>query len=626
MKRELLQHPASNSRFAGRLALFGAVAAGLTAAWGQSTPVPLVPVVVTATRLPESEAVVGTAIDTISGSDLQREQLSTLADALSGIPDTPAFATGQAGAATSLFLRGANSDQVLFLVDGIRINDANTDYANFLGGAHLFPSDNVEVARGPQSTLYGSDASGGVVSLSLAEGKGAPSGAFEAEAGAFSTVDGEITAQGAKGSWAYNLGLAAERTENDRINNAFRSGDLAGRIDWRAAKYLAVGATLRGFVSHYGDPGDEFTDNPYNYETESNWLGTVYCDARLTQYLSSHLTVGGQDRDYGADVPTPGQPTQVTTVRNRRGVIDWQNTAQLTAKNRLVAGLTAENETTLDTGFGSIDRRQSLYAFYGEDEWALPGNLHLTGGLRRDDYSTFGAASTGRLTAAWLPLGSLLKLRSSYGTGFNAPSFLDLYGQATGYAGNPQLQPERSRGWDFGLDLYGGSRGTLSATWFTTEFRNLIVDNFNVSPATTLNVGRARTRGVELAYSATLAGIVQAKFAYTRLEADDLTDGTPLLRRPHYSASADFWCMLGGGWSAGVGAGWVGTRADIDPQSYATIYDPAYAVARVYAAWAVTPRLTLKARMENAFDRRYEPVAGYPQPGRAVFGGAQWSF
>ncbi len=547
---------------------------------------------------------------------------------MGGISSAPNFATGQTGAADSIFLRGANSDQVLFLVDGIRLNDANANYSVFLGGARMFPSDRLEVALGPQSTLYGSDAAGGVISLSTQKGSGPATESISAEAGSFDTMDATITAQGTSGSWAYNVAAAGSSTENDRINNAFDSDDLALRLDLAAGKYVDVGATLRGFVSRYGDPGDEFTNDPISHESEENWLGTIFANAQLTEYITSRLTLGGQDRhDNSLINATAFSPLETQIVENRRGVVDWQNIVQMTQQNRLVAGVTAEEDTTFDTGYGNIDRRQTIFALYGEDEWNPLKGLYLTGGLRRDDYDTFGAATTGRLTAALLLLDNTLKLHGSYGTGFNAPSFLDLYGVDADYAGNPNLQPERSQGWDMGVDFYTpGDQGTLGVTCFQTDFENLIVDNFNVTPGTTENVGKARTRGVEVAYTTLLAAVIQTKLSYTRLEADDLTDGTPLLRRPHYEANADFWADLGRGFSLGAGASWVGTRADADAQTFATVYDSSYAVARIYAAWKINGHLTVKVRVENALNKQYEPVNGYPALGRGIFGGAEWRF
>lgn len=314
-----------------------------------------------------------------------------------------------------------------------------------------------------------------------------------------------------------------------------------------------------------------------------------------------------------------------TTVQNRRAVIDAQTSYSGFGGQRITAGITAEDETTQNDGYGSIDRRQSLSAAFAEDEWHPVNSVYLTWGLRYDDFDTFGNAVTGRATAAWLTADRSFKLRASYGTGFNSPSFLELYGVSTGYVGNPNLKPESSRGGDAGIDWYlPGSEGTVSATWFRTDYRDLIDYNFNVYPGTTDNVGQARTQGVELEGKFVLAAGFELHATYTYLEADDITDGTRLLRRPRNGGSADLWRDFGGGLSAGAGVRMVADRQDVDALTYLTVNDPNYTVARVYGEWRVSPTLAFKARIENALNERYQPVNGYPAPGFGAFGSVEW--
>ena len=183
------------------------LAATLSAGPAFSQTVPdasLEPVVVVATRTPEDIATLGSAVDLITASDLARQQIYTPAAALGAIPGAPAFANGAIGSDISIFTRGSDSDQTLFLVDGIRLNDANTDYAVFLGGARLGATDSIEILRGPQSTLYGSEAVGGVVSLQAQKGSGEPTAEVEFEAGSFDTVSGSLSAQGARDKWAWS--------------------------------------------------------------------------------------------------------------------------------------------------------------------------------------------------------------------------------------------------------------------------------------------------------------------------------------------------------------------------------------------------------------------------------------
>ena len=436
-----------NSRFRhGRLAVLASVILTGPLYSQSDSGSQLDPYVVVATRTPADIRTLGTAVDLITAADLSREQITTPAAALGAAPGVPSFANGAIGADISVFTRGSDSDQTLFLVDGIRLNDANTDYAVYLGGARLGATDSIEIARGPQSTLYGSEAVGGVISIQAQKGTGSPASDVDIEAGSFGTVAGTLNTQGARDEWAWSLSASGSHTSNDRPNNDFDSGDLVLRVDREIFQAVSVGATLRGFEGRFGDPGDVYTNDAYAHETEGNWLGTVFGDFRPSPDWSAHVTIGGQDRRYVSFDELPGVFAETTVVQNRRGVLDAQATYAGLPGQKVTAGVTAEDETTLDDGYGDIDQRQTLFAAFAEDEWHPVPSTFLTGGVRYDDFDTFGSSVTGRATAAWLTPDRSVKLRASYGTGFNAPSFLELFGVATGYSGNPNLKPERSRG------------------------------------------------------------------------------------------------------------------------------------------------------------------------------------
>jgi vitamin B12 transporter len=581
--------------------------------------------VFTATRTPAALTTLGTYVDHITAAELARRQLTGLRSALGGIPGAPAFASGASGGVNSLFLRGSNSNQTLFLVDGIRFNDPNTDYQVSLGGMGLSAGDNLEVSHGPQSTLYGGEAIGGVVALRGQRGAGAGSATIAAEGGSFGTVQGAVSAQAGDDKRAYTFSASGGHTDNERPNNQFDSVTYALRLDRQLSKDVALGVTWRGFVGRYGSPGAVIgfgANDPDNTERESNQLATVFADLVHAPGFSSHIVLGGQDRRYVSDTGT-----SETVVTNRRAVLDWQSTYVLNEQHRVTGGLTAEANHTRNTGFGSINERQSLLAIFAQDEWTPAEHVYLTFGLRSDDHDTFGRATTGRMTAAWLSQDSRWKVRATYGTAFRSPSFLDLYGQSAFYAGNPDLQPEKARGWDGGVDYFlAANRGVLSATWFDTRYRNLIVFNFGVFPGTTANVDTARTRGLELAGKFSLPGAVEGRLAYTYLEAVNLTSHTRLLRRPRHSGSLDLWRDFGRGCSAGAGVAFAADRQDVHAATFATINAEDYTVVRVYGAWQVNARLAVKARIENLLDEKYAEVHGYPQLGRGVFVGVEWKF
>ncbi len=607
------------------LALGGALASPLSLL-AQSTVEQLDPHVTTATRTPNSMGTLGTVTHQIGGEDLSRFQLNSFADAMSLATGTPVLRSGGRGGSAAIFLRGANSNQTLFMVDGLRMNDPNTDYAVMLGGACMAACDSLEVSHGPQSTLYGGEAVGGIVSLRSQRGEGEPTSQLGIEVGSFGTVQGAVSAKGAVGATAYNFAMQGGHTDNDRDHNAFDSLNATLRLDHTISETMQVGATMRWFHGEYESPGDRYTNDPDNVENEDNLIVTAFADFKNGDDWQTHVTLGGQDRRFVSDTPSAFGPA-VVVVKNRRAVLDWQSTFTGIDRHRLTGGFTGEVNHTSNSGYGDINEHQQLLAFFLQDEINLVENFYFTLGLRRDDFDTFGQTTTGRATAAWLVANQSMKLRASYGTGFRSPSFLDLYGTSAFYQGNPHLRAEASRGWDAGLDYYfAEQKGRLSATWFANKFSDLIAYDFGVFPGTTQNIEAARTRGIELQADLRFNQSTRLQVAYTYLEAENITKSIRLLRRPRHSATANFWHDFGGGISAGAGASWVAGREDVHAQTFGTIDGEDYFIARLYGAWDINEKLTVTVRVENLFDESYEQVHGYPQPGVGLFGGVQWKF
>lgn len=608
----------------------GALAFGLAllpaaAGLAQAPAAQLPPYFTTATRTPAEPHTIGAAFDQVSAADLARRQVSSLAGALGTAAGTPFFASGAMGMATSLFLRGANSNQTLFLVDGLRLNDPNTDYAVFLGGSCVSACDSLEISHGPQSTLYGGEAVGGVISLRAQRGAGRASGRVAIEAGSYGTVQGTVSGQGESGGRAWNFSAQGGRTDNERPNNGFESANTVLRLDQRLDERISVGGTVRWFHGDYGSPGDRFTRDPDNTEREENLLVTAFADLKLAPAWTARAVVGGQDRRFVAESPRAGRATAITVVSNRRAVFDAQTSYAGVERHRLTAGATAERNHTRNTGFGAINRRQSLLALFAQDEFALRDDVFVTAGLRNDDYDTFGRATTGRATGAWLLARRAVKLRASFGTAFRSPSFLDLYGQSAFYVGNPGLRPERARGWDAGVDWYpGGAARAVSLTWFDTRFTNLIASTADFRSVE--NIQRASTRGAELSVRVGFGASTEVRGQYTYLEAENLSSNRRLLRRPRHRGGMDLWQDFGRGLSGGAGLSFTAQREDVNAATFGRIDGEDFAVVRIFGAYQVAPRLTLKARLENLLGERYEEVHGYPALGFGAFAGLEWTF
>ena len=634
----------SRARRSGRFLIACAFAAPLFSLRADSAapadaaaPLVLEPVVVSATRTPVPISQIGSAVTVITPEDVVRRQATTLPAALNGAAGAP-IQTGANGGFTSLFIRGAASSQSLFFIDGIRASDSNALYGNFLGGASTMATDRIEVVRGPQSTIYGADAIGGVVTIAMQRGAGEPESAVFAEVGSFDTFRATLSSQGEVGENAYNASLTGLTTQNDRENNDFESLTAAARVDHRVNETINVGGTVRAVRGVYGSPGANVgfgANDPDNEERETNALSTVFAEFTPSTDWSGRVTLGGQNRELVSEDPTFNTKTRTTT---HRGVLDAQTTYSGLDTHRVTFGGTGEWQHFNHDGFGSPSAHTTDGAVFVQDEWTPVEHLFFTAGLRHDQLESFGGHTTGRGTAAWQVVPDRLKLRGSYGTGFRAPSFLELYGFAPDpffgdYIGNPDLDPEEARGWDAGIDyLLPNKRGTIGVTYFRNDYRDLI-NGFVFVPGppvffTSENVGKAVTKGVEVSAEVHVTNTVRASGAYTYLEARDRSANVRLLRRPRHTATLDLWNDFGGGFSAGAGATFAADAEDIDSASPfgARTEGEDYVVARVYAAWAMNDRLTLKARVENLFDEEYEMVNGFPSLGIGAFAGAEWRF
>jgi vitamin B12 transporter len=614
-------------RGAARLSLLLLLALQGGRSFGQSVPLYLPEVRVVATRTAAEAEALGTSYERVSVADARRFGRIAFGQLLGSATGLPVVTSGAPGSATSLFLRGANSNQTLFLIDGLRANDPNTDYAVFLGGYSPGGGDVVEIARGPQGALHGGEAVGGIVSLSSTRGSGPFSGRLAVEGGSFGTYSASLDLQGERDAWAYAGSLGEASTDNERSNNDITASSGNIRIDRSLGGRSGIGGTLRFLSTRGGDPGDRWTADPDDRRRERNRVGTLFLDLGGEGDWDGRAVAGFQDRRFEATVVTPGFPTTTTEVRNRRFVLDAQASYSGVDRHRVTGGFTLEAARTRSSGFGSIDSRQELAAFFIQDELALGESVFLSAGLRSDDFDTFGRSTTGRMTAAWLVADGYLKLRGSFGTAFRSPSFLDLYGTSSFYVGNPGLRPERARAADIGLDWQlPNSLGAVSASAFRIDTRDLIVGDFSVFPSTVLNAGRARTSGVELGARLVLGGRLTWHGSYTYLEARNLTGGVRLLRRPRHLYGSELTLGFTESVTAALGVSGYAGHEDIDARTFATVDGSKVLTYRASLSWVTATGADLLLRVENLFDAEVEPVNGYPALGRSVHAGLGWNW
>jgi vitamin B12 transporter len=620
----------SRSSQAGRLSLACALAASLVSnLWGQTVPIiQLEDYVVTAARTPQSPDNVASSVTVITSTELTDHQIDNVGDALRSVPGVNVLQTGGTGGVTYLSLRGDKAGQTLLMVDGVRFNDANSTYQGWLGGFSPSAHDRIEVLRGPQSTLYGGAAMGGVVSIGLQRGFGAPSGSVDLEAGSFDTSRGVVSLQGEVKNFAFSFTASGLDTDNDRPNNNARLQNYALRLDYQATANLAVGGTVRYLDSYYKDPNDIRTTNttPINNNYLQSTLGTVFAEFTPSGVWRSRVTAGYQRQLYDNDGSFSGFPSPYSTD-TKREIGEWQNNFQFTDEITAVAGASYERSEFSDGGSYPDDHSKGVYS---QAEWAPLKGLRLGAGVRYDDYDSFGGSTTYRLTASELVAATGTRFHATYGTSFLPPSITQRYGSAFTVAA-PGIQPEESKGWDAGVEqTIIEKKLTADATFFRNDYNNLIAYKGAIFPAlgSFVNIGKARTQGVETSLKATPCKQVTVTTAYTYIEATDEVSQTRLDDRPRHTFSANVDWTPVEAWLLGAGVQGVTDRrtTNFNTSPSSKVDQAGYTVFRLYTRYQETKRLTLHARVENLFDANYEETYGFPSAGAAVFAGAEFKF
>jgi outer membrane cobalamin receptor len=620
-------------------------------------------------EVPLSET--SSAVAVIPGSDLRARQVATVADALRDVPGLTVARSGGPGTLTTVFPRGGESDYTLVFVDGIQLNA-------FGGGfdfAHLSTADidRIEIVRGPQSALYGSNAIGAVIRIVTREG-GAPRADASYEAGSFGTSRMAATTSGSAGAWFWGAGadrLASDGFDGRRTvtgetisNDDYQRTETGASGGWRRAGGAAIRSEVRFEHDNRGFPG-AFGSNPAGIfsgvdtrsrGTDDRWSASVGGSAPAGRRVRAHAQITWNRIDSDFVSPSSFSPSGISSSNSgsRRLSARAQTDVAVTGSLDVSAGAELQRERVTSTYItddnGPAPVTRSVAGYFGEARWSRSARLFVTGGMRveqihrdavaplNDPYSPRPAMAADdvvsvnpRIAASYYLRGvegSQTKIRGAAGTGIKPPDGFDI-----AFTDNPSLKPERSRSVEAGVDQsLASGRALLQATWFGNRFDDLIVavGRFvESSRYRTDNISNARARGLELAATVrqrAAAVDLQARVGYTLLHTAILEvdrggsapppfkAGQPLLQRPRQQWALDL-TAVHGRWTAWMRGGGRGRVLAVEP-SYGTfggLFDAAgYAVWHAGASAKVTRRIEVFGRVENLFGRSYEEVFGFP--------------
>lgn len=589
-------------------------------------------IVVTASGVEQPRDEVGQAITIIDADTIARRQSVDVVDLLATTPGVRFNRSGSTGSVASISLRGAETTQTLVLIDGVKVNDPSGigdgyDFGHLLTGN----IDRIEVLRGSNSVVHGSQAIGGVVSLMTATPAEGFAADASAEYGYSDTLNAKADVSGTAGRISGGIGGAYFRT--DGISSAAvgteKDGykNFAGNARLKVAFSDALSLDLRGYYinadldydSFFGAPADSADVAKLDQYVGYAGLNLGLFDGNFTSRAAVTWMRG--ERDYYFVRGTA--PDYGYSGSNLR--FEYQGVVTPVQQAKLIFGYEHERPDYDFFGFGSTDSQKadidSVYALAIVQPFT---GLSLSGGVRHDDHSQFGGATTFGANANYSPNAGATNFRLSYGEGFKAPSLYQLY---DAFSGNAALRPERSKSYDIGIDQsLADGRALVSLTAF---LRNT-TDQINYDNATFKygNIDRTRAKGIEATLALNPVDALNVTASYSYIDARDRSgrpafDGKCLPRRAEHavSLSADY------DWSFGLSTGATLTMVGDSFDDFANnVPLDGYALAGIRASFPVSGHFEITGRVDNLFDADYATAFNYGTYGRAAYGGVRARF
>lgn len=611
-------------------------------------------IVVTATRTATDLSSVAESVTMISAQQARDSQKEALSDLLSTVPGVSVNRNGGLGKQTSLRIRGAESEHTVVLIDGVKLNDPSSPGGGY-DFADLMVNDiaRIEVLRGAQSVLWGSQAIGGVINIITPVPEGALSSTTSSEVGSHGTakLNASVEAGGEKLAWRLGGnylttdGVSAfDERLGGREDDGYRNLGAHGRALWYLSD--AVTAEVRSYWWRGTSDIDGFAPPTYalgdtrEYSINEQWVSYAGLNVDTLGGKFKHR-IGTAYTDIDRENIDPSLAVDTTFESYGRTLrVEYQGTLQITDALNSVFGAEREKSRFSTAAPSDFDpnpiplrKEVSIDSFYGLVQFTPVAALTLTGGLRYDDHETFGSNTTAQAGAAWA-VGETTTLRASYGEGFKAPTLYQLFSEY----GTPSLEPEESEDWDVGIEKRLGDAVVVSATYFERRTRNMI-DFFSSCfsspvPQCALqpygfyeNLARTKADGLEVSLAAQITGQLRFDAGYTYLDTTNDTPGAgfgkDLRRRARDSANAEVsydWPIR---LTTTLAAQYVGRSFDDVANTVAL---DEYLLIDLRASYQASDSVQLFGRVENMFDEQYETSGGYGSLGRGVYAGFRVDF
>ena len=605
-------------------------------------------VVVTASFQPIQLKQSGSAITIISAKDIENSQATIVSDLLRDVPGLAVSRSGVMGSSTQLRVRGSEGNHVLVMIDGIEVNDpSQSDEFNW-GHMPAMGIERIEVVRGSQSSLWGSDAMAGVINIITKQSDAPFQGGAYSEAGSHGANHTGFNVGGSGEKYHINLSGAHISTDGENISreggekDGYRNSTLnlkAGLQPLENLSFTLIGRQTEG--ENEFDPAP--IAFPVDGDEESKFrqrFARVQADLSLLEDRWQQRVAVSVSRHNNKNL-TDGSLTGKNSSRKKQlsylSTLSWaESTQQLSFLVEHETEDFSQRGIVQPWGDPNQDRSRKNDGLALEYRVTLWDALTLAASVRHDDNSEFKNANTRRFEASYALPDSDTRLRAVYGTAVKNPSFSERFGFFTNFQGNPDLQPEESKSWEVGIDqtLLDGNL-LLGVTYFRARLKNEI-DGFVFDPMTfaftSENVdGTSNREGVEVSLDASLSDRLTAKASYTYTDATERNDTRreiDEIRRPRHLASASINWLAMNNLNLSLNVQYNGEQKDQDfnsfPATTETLDD--FTLVNLAANYQVNKQLSFYTRLENLMDENYEEVLGYQTLERGVYVGVRYNF
>lgn len=593
-------------------------------AFADNEPVKIKEVVVSATKLEEAVSETTSSVVVMNRESIDKMNAEFVPDVLEKIPELNISQNGGVGKQATVTLRGGSATQTLIMVDGVKVKSTTLGTFDF-SGITAGDIERIEIVKGPQSTIYGSEAMAGVINIITQKGKGKPGIKVRFEGGSYSTYNPSATVSGEMddidfrltGSYLETDGISAAKDGTER--DGYKNASFSGKIGLKPAESFEVEMTGRIYYdrSDLDDPGaDDLNFRAYGHHYIVSGKGKLYLSDRWEQIISGSRVY---DAIESRDPDTAANNSDIITGID---AYDWQHNIYPADAYTLTLGVEYRKENGENRGMFNDDLENK--ALYMNNKLKLfDDGLILNAGFRHDNHESFGGETTYRAGAVYFIAPVALTVRGSYGTGFRAPTLNELfYDGPYGSLGNPDLQPEKSNAWEIGIEKnLWQERVSLAVSYFTQKYKNLI--NWVETPPGSWvwmpqNVARAQIRGIEASAAVRWRDDLSMTAAYANTDSEDRDTGRRLARRPidKFHLTIDF---AKGPLSLVASYIYVGQAFDSD-----FVGDlHAYSLVNLSGGYRVNSNVRLFGRLDNVFDENYETAGRFSTPGFTAYAGLE---